>query len=189
MCDAISIGYSCSVWDIKSTKEIMSLEPVYIKVPSAKNISWDILDILKTEYDGKIHISLGMTTKKECREIYDFMKDRSLDVVYYHCTSAYPVTFDDVNLLTIGSLMSHEKGFSGHHMGIAIDLVAYTLGATWIERHFTLDRTMKGTDHAASLEPTGLAKLVRDLHNAQKVLTLKSSDILKCEEEARRKLK
>ena len=62
-------------------------------------------------------------------------------------------------------------GFSGHHLGIAVDVAAYTLGAEWIERHFTLDRTWKGTDHSASLEPTGLRKLSRDLKAAHKALT------------------
>ena len=61
-------------------------------------------------------------------------------------------------------------GFSGHHQGIAADIAALTLGAEWIERHFTLDRTWKGTDHAASLEPDGLRKLVRDVRNVAKAL-------------------
>jgi len=80
-------------------------------------------------------------------------------------------------------------GFSGHHLGIAIDIAAYTLGANWIERHFTLDRTWKGTDHSASLEPTGLRKLVRDLNATHKSLTYKNDDILDVEKEQRNKLK
>ena len=76
-----------------------------------------------------------------------------------------------------------------HHLGIAIDVAAYTLGATWIERHFTLDRTWKGTDHSASLEPSGLRKLSRDLKATYKSLTYKHSDILLIEQEQRDKLK
>ena len=72
-------------------------------------------------------------------------------------------------------------GFSGHHLGIAIDIAAYTLGASWVERHFTLDRTWKGTDHAASLEPTGLRKLNRDLKATYKSLTFKEKEILQIE--------
>ena len=82
-----------------------------------------------------------------------------------------------------------DIGFSGHHLGIAIDVAAYTLGATWIERHFTLDRTWKGTDHSASLEPTGLRKLVRDLKATHKALRFKKSDILEIEKLQRDKLK
>ena len=82
-----------------------------------------------------------------------------------------------------------EIGFSGHHLGIAVDIAAYTLGATWVERHYTLDRTWKGTDHSASLEPAGLRKLVRDLSAVQKAMTYKQTDILDIEAVQREKLK
>ena len=80
-------------------------------------------------------------------------------------------------------------GFSGHHLGIAADIAAITLGAEWVERHFTLDRTWKGTDHSASLEPDGLRKLSRDIKNVYKSLSFKSKDILEVEEVQRKKLK
>ena len=79
--------------------------------------------------------------------------------------------------------------FSGHHLGIAVDIAAYTLGAKYIERHFTKDRTWKGTDHAASLEPSGLSKLVRNLHASFESLTYKDSEILDIEKVQRDKLK
>ena len=80
-------------------------------------------------------------------------------------------------------------GFSGHHLGIAVDVAAYTLGAEYIERHYTLDRTWKGTDHAASLEPDGVRKLVRNLNAVYQSLTYKDQDILPIEEVQRQKLK
>ena len=83
----------------------------------------------------------------------------------------------------------NEYGFSGHHKGVALDIAAFTLGAVWIERHFTLDRTWKGTDHAASLEPQGLQKLIRDLSNTHKALNFKKSEILDIEMVQRDKLK
>ena len=83
----------------------------------------------------------------------------------------------------------NEYGFSGHHKGISLDIAAYTLGAVWIERHFTKDRTWKGTDHAASLEPQGFDKLVRDLKNTNDALTFKNSEILEIEKVQRDKLK
>jgi len=82
-----------------------------------------------------------------------------------------------------------EIGFSGHHLGIAVDIAAYTLGATWIERHYTLDRTWKGTDHSASLEPAGLRKLARDLKAVNKALAFKNQDVLEIEMVQREKLK
>lgn len=74
-------------------------------------------------------------------------------------------------------------------MGIAVDVVAYSLGASWIERHYTLDRTWKGTDHAASLEPGGLRKLIRDLRAVNLALNFKSEDVLDIEKVQREKLK
>ncbi len=80
-------------------------------------------------------------------------------------------------------------GFSGHHLGIAIDVAAYTLGASIFERHYTLDRTFKGTDHAASLEPDGIRRLKRNLENTKDALNFKSEEILPIEKVQRDKLK
>ena len=82
-----------------------------------------------------------------------------------------------------------EIGFSGHHLGIAVDSAAVALGASWVERHFTLDRTWKGTDHAASLEPDGLRRLTRDARAVSAALTYKTSDIMEIEAPQREKLK
>ena len=76
---------------------------------------------------------------------------------------------------------------SGHHLGIAVDMGAITLGASHVERHFTLDRTNKGTDHAASLEPDGLRKLVRDSAAIGRSLKYKNSEVLNCEVAQRKK--
>ena len=83
----------------------------------------------------------------------------------------------------------NEIGFSGHHLGTSLDVAAYTLGARWIERHFTKDRTWKGTDHGASLEPQELEKLTRDLNSAFEALHYKEKDILSIESVQRKKLK
>jgi N-acetylneuraminate synthase len=136
-----------------------------------------------------------MTSKSEIDSIVNFFKEynRNKDLVLYSCTSGYPVRFDDVCLLEISYLKQKygedikAVGFSGHHLGIAIDMAAVTLGAEFIERHFTLDRTWKGTDHAASLEPDGLRKLVRDTSATKRALTYKAKDILKVEAEQRNK--
>ena len=80
-------------------------------------------------------------------------------------------------------------GFSGHHLGIAADVAAFTLGANYVERHYTLDRTWKGTDHSASLEPDGMRKLVRDLNATFESLSYKKTEILDIEKVQRDKLK
>lgn len=196
-CEEIGIEYSTSVWDTTSAKEITSLNPEFIKIPSACNNNYEMLAWLCENYKGEIHISTGMTTKNETEDLINFFvsKNRNKDLVLYNCTSGYPVPFEDVCLLDIslfvekyGNIVKHI-GFSGHHLGIAIDIAAFTLGANVVERHFTLDRTWKGTDHAASLEPEGLRKLVRDLNAVHKALHFKQQDILPIEQVQRDKLK
>lgn len=196
-CEEIGIVYSTSVWDTTSAKEIASLNPEYIKIPSACNNNYDMLGWLCDNYKGEIHISTGMTTKGEADDLVNFFieKGRNKDLVLYNCTSGYPVPFEDVCLLDINLLIEKygdkvkHIGFSGHHLGIAVDVAAYTLGANVIERHYTIDRTWKGTDHAASLEPEGLRKLCRDLKAVHKALRFKSQDILPIEQVQRDKLK
>ncbi|BDU23545.1 MULTISPECIES: N-acetylneuraminate synthase family protein [unclassified Flavobacterium] len=196
-CDEIGITYSTSVWDTTSAKEIASLNPDFIKIPSACNNNFEMLGWLSDNYSGEIHISTGMTTKEETDTLVEFFtqKQRNKDLVLYNCTSGYPVPFEDVCLLDINILKQKYEhkvkhiGFSGHHLGIAVDIAAYTLGANIIERHYTLDRTWKGTDHAASLEPMGLRKLTRDLNAVYQALAFKSSDILPIEQIQRDKLK
>lgn len=196
-CEMNGIGYSTSVWDLTSANEIISLNPDFIKVPSAQNTNIKLLNTLILNFKGDIHISFGMTNTKEINDIYNlFNKNDALGrLVVYSCTSGYPVPPEDVCLLEIIKIKEKfEKkvksiGFSGHHNGIALDISAYTLGSTWIERHFTLDRTWKGTDHAASLEPSGLKKLIRDLNSTYKALTYKNKDVLDIEKVQRDKLK
>jgi sialic acid synthase len=195
--ESLGIMYSTSVWDTTSAKEIVSLNPVLIKVPSACNNHFEMLKVLRDEYSGEVHISFGMTTKDEEEKIVSFFeaKNQGNRLVVYSCTSGYPVTFEDICMLEIVRIKEKFEnrvkaiGFSGHHLGIAVDIAAYTLGAEWVERHFTLDRTWKGTDHAASLEPTGLKKLSRDLKATHKALSYKQSDILAIEQVQRDKLK
>lgn len=196
-CKEFGIEYSSSVWDVTSAKEIASLNPKMIKIPSACNSNVPLLMELINNYKGEIHVSFGMTTHEEEALIVDLFKkyNRAKDLVIYSCTSGYPVAFEDICLLEINRLKEKYQGtvkaiaFSGHHLGIAADISAMTLGASHIERHFTLDRTWKGTDHAASLEPDGMRKLCRDVRSVYQALAPKKSEILAVEEVQRNKLK
>lgn len=196
-CEEWSVVYSASVWDMTSAKEIASLEPEMIKIPSACNLKFDMLDYLCKEYKGEIHLSLGMTTQAEEEQIVRFFeeRDRAKDLIVYSCTSGYPVPFEDICLKELIRIRNKFKkkvravGFSGHHLGIAADIAALAYGAQYFERHFTLDRTWKGTDHAASLESDGMRRLARDLRNVSKAMTYKQKEILDIEEAQRKKLK
>ncbi len=197
VCKEWGIIYSTSVWDPTSAKEIISIEPELIKVPSAINTDERVLEILFKDFSGQVHISLGMTSRIEEERIVELADQhkRLKDVVLYHCISGYPVDNKELYLNEIQRLKSayedkvHAIGFSGHHKGIAVDVAALALGAKWFERHFTLDRTWKGTDHSASLEPEGMRRVKRDLCAAKVALQTKPVEILPIEEVQRNKLK
>ena len=196
-CQQYGIKYSCSTYDITSAKEIMALDIDYIKIPSASNTHYEMIRLVCDEFGGQIHISLGMTTRQERDILIELIqqKDRLTDTVLYKCTSGYPVPFGDCHLPEIKELVKElgsevaAIGFSGHHLGIAIDNAAYALGARWFERHYTLDRTWKGTDHAASLEPDGMRRLCRDLRATATAMAPKPTEILQIEKPQREKLK
>jgi sialic acid synthase len=169
-CESRGVGYLTSVWDLTAAREAMTLEPSALKIPSARNNDWALLGLLAREFPGQLHISLGMTTMAEEQTMIDLLggEGRLDDTVLYACTAGYPIADSEACLLEIERLrQTHGDrvaaiGYSGHHNGIALDMGAIALGATWLERHFTLDRTLRGTDHAASLEPDGLRRLKRD---------------------------
>lgn len=196
-CEEYGVTYSTSVWDLTSAKEIASINPEFIKIPSAMNTHKEMLSWIYDNYKGEIHISTGMTTESEIDEMLKLalLKERNKDIVLYNCTSGYPVPYEDVCLLEIKKLKDkyEEKvkaiGFSGHHLGIAMDGAAYTLGASYIERHYTLDKNWKGTDHSSSLEPEEMRTLVKDLNDIYKALTYKKEEILDIEKIQRDKLK
>ena len=189
--------YSTSVWDLTAARESAALQPGILKVSFACNLDFALLGWLIAQYGGEVHLSFGMTTHAEEERIVNLFQrsGRHQDLVIYACTSGYPVPFEDICLYEIRRLA--EKfggvvrgiGFSGHHLGIAADMAALALGATYFERHFTLDRTWRGTDHAASLEPDGMRRLSRDLRNVSMALSYKSEEILPIETVQRENLK
>ena len=154
-CEEVGITYAASVWDLNSAKDIASLKPEYIKVPSACNTHYDMLQWLCDNYEGEIQLSFGMTSHVEEEQIVSLFEKngRTKDLVLYNCTSGYPVPFEDVCLLEILRMREQYEervkaiGFSGHHLGIAIDMAAYTLGASYIERHRSEEHTSELQSH------------------------------------------
>jgi N-acetylneuraminate synthase len=196
-CEEAGIIYSTSVWDLTSAKEITTLHPKFMKIPSACNTHFEMLQWLCDNYEGEIQLSFGMTTHEEEEAIVQLFEKngRAKDLILYNCTSGYPVPYKDICLLEILRMKEQYEGrvkaigFSGHHLGISVDIAAYTLGAEYIERHYTLDRTWKGTDHAASLEPEGIRDLVRNLQSVHESLSYKTEEVLPIEQVQRNKLK
>lgn len=166
-CKKLGLLYSISAFDLESAKQIISIQPDVAKIPSASNMNYELIDYLCDNFDGEIHISFGMLNKEEVEKIIEYFcqKKRNEDLVIYACTSGYPVMPEDTCILEVADLKNkyNDKvkgiGFSGHHLNTAIDIGAYVLGAQYFERHFTLDRNLKGTDHKLSLLPDEFKKL------------------------------
>jgi sialic acid synthase len=190
-CENIDIEYSTSVWDKTSAKEIITLQPSMIKIPSACNHKIDLINYIYNNYDGEIHISLGMLNKQEKEKLYRYLLNHKNRSVIYHCTSGYPVPFNKLYLKEIYLLQKifPKVGFSNHGYGIAMEPVAYSEGAKYFERHFIDDRTFLHTDASCSLEPQGLSKLIRNLKAVSEALEYKPNKIDIIEQEQKNKLK
>lgn len=193
-CENHNFIYSTSIFDKTSAKEILSIKPKIIKLSSANNTDYDLIKYLNDNYDGELHISLGMTTRKEEEKIINTVRNKN-KLVLFACTSAYPTEYKDTCLLEIQRLKQTYKnevkaiGFSAHHIGIIPDIAAATLGAEYIERHFTLNKNFKGTDQPISLNPDEMLELCKNLNIISETLTLKPKEILDVELEIRNRLK
>src|SRR4051812_16136851 len=165
----LGIEFLGSAWDRSSADFLLRLDPPAIKTPSAVLTDLQLLEYLATS--GKpLIVSTGMSSQQEVDEAVERIVRHTDQVVLLQCTSAYPSEFADLNLRVMATFRERYGllvGYSGHERGIAVSEAAATLGACVIERHFTRDRTLPGPDHAASLEPIGLAKLVRDIRHIE----------------------
>ncbi|ROO90051.1 N-acetylneuraminate synthase [Actinocorallia herbida] len=162
-CGERGLQWFASPWDVPSVDFLEEFDVVTHKVASASITDRELLRALAAT--GKpVILSTGMSEIAEIDEAVEILGTENL--VILHATSTYPLPAEEANLRTITTLRERygvPVGYSGHERGLQISLAAVTLGACAIERHITLDRTMWGSDHAASLEPTGLQHLVRDI--------------------------
>ncbi len=155
----IDIFTSC--WDTSSQKMISKLKFKYNKIASAMLTNFPLLEMVSKERK-KTFISTGMSTYKDINKAIKIFKKNKCPFVIMHCVSTYPCKENDLNLKMINSLSKKYKceiGYSGHESSVTPSIVAYMLGANYIERHITLDRTNWGTDQAASLEENGMKTL------------------------------
>ena len=162
-CTKKGIIWFASCWDKNSVDFIEYFNPPCYKIASASLTDDDLLRY--TASKGKpLLISTGMSSMEEIDHALKVIN--SENIILYHCTSTYPTDPSESNLLVIQDFINkydYPIGYSGHERGLTPTILAVALGACSIERHITLDRTMWGSDHAASLEPTGLFRLTRDV--------------------------
>lgn len=163
----IGIDWFASPWDIPSLEFLLNFEPKCIKIASASLTDDELLERVN-QIDAPVIISTGMSTMSEIEHAVSILDKPDLAIA--HATSTYPCPPNELNLRMIPVLREKFQvpiGYSGHETGLATTIAAVALGATFIERHITLDRSMWGTDHAASVEPNGLERLVRDIRNVK----------------------
>jgi len=169
-CKQKGIMWFASCWDEASVDFIEQFNPPCYKISSASLTDDNLLKHTKATRKP-ILLSTGMSTVEEIDHAVEILGKDNL--VLYHCTSTYPTNEDEINLRAIQYLKNRYNvpvGFSGHERGIIPSIVAVAHGACSVERHITLDRTMWGSDHAASLEPEGLYRLVRDIRKVPIIL-------------------
>ena len=166
--------FMCTPWDKKSADLIESIGVPAFKTASADMTNFDLLEYL-TNKGLPLIISTGMSTKEEIDETVEFLTRLKTDFALLHCNSTYPAPFKDINLRYLDRLKQYNVpiGYSGHERGIAVSIASVAMGATIVERHFTLDRNMEGPDHSASLEKDDFKKLVDGIREVE--LSLGSS--------------
>jgi N,N'-diacetyllegionaminate synthase len=174
-CDEMGIGFSSTGFDSSSVDLLIELGVDFLKVPSG-----EITNLPYLRHVGAkglpIILSTGMCVMQEVRNALKVIEEagsKKSDITVLHCNTEYPTPMEDVNLLAMLSIekeLGVKVGYSDHTLGIEVPIAAAAMGATVIEKHFTLDRGMEGPDHAASLEPEELKQMVTSIRNIEKAM-------------------
>ena len=168
-CKEKGISWSASPWDLQSLEFINQYDVPFIKIASATLTDTEILKAA-AKTGKKIILSTGMSTLEEVDSAVECLREHTDNFCLLHCNSAYPAPLEDLNLSCIQTLKNRydcEVGYSGHEFRLGTTVAAVYLGATVIERHITLDRTMWGSDHLSSVEPQGLIKMVKGIRELE----------------------
>lgn len=169
-CKEVGIGFISTPFDLESIAFLNTLDMDFWKLPSGEVTNLPYLEKI-AQTGKKIIMSTGMCEMNEIQETVKVLeKNGAGEIMILHCNTEYPTPFSDVNLLAMyemAEVLQKPIGYSDHTVGIEVPIAAVALGAVVIEKHFTLDRTMEGPDHAASLEPQELAAMVHAIRNIE----------------------
>ena len=191
-CKKKKIFWYASCWDIDSQLQMQRFKTKYNKVASAMLIHHKLLEMIAKEKKHTF-IATGMSTLKDIEKAVKIFRKHKCPFELLHCHSSYPMPLEEANLNVIPFLKKKFKckvGYSGHESGATnVCIPAVMLGATSIERHITLNRTWYGDDQAASLEPDGLKRLVRDIRLIEKILGDGKKRVWRSEIPAQKKLR
>lgn len=172
-CEEIGIRFLSTPFDLESIDFLEKLGCEFWKIPSGEITNLPYLERIAKTY-CHIILSTGMCSLQEVKEAFDILNKGNIKkITLLHCTTQYPTPFEDVNLqamLTLREEFSCDVGYSDHTLRIEVPIAAVAMGATIIEKHFTLDRNAKGPDHKASLEPDEFKEMVYSIRNIEKAL-------------------
>ena len=171
-CKELNIDWFASAWDIKSLEFLDNYNLKYHKVASAMIVDKELLNNI-AKRKKHTFISTGMSTKENIDQAVNVFKKNNCSYELMHCVSTYPMKVEDANLVTINELKNEYKcnvGYSGHENGVVVSIAAVMLGISSLERHVTLDRTMYGSDQAASLELSGMKNLCEGINKVSLAL-------------------
>lgn len=172
LCNQLGIKFFSTAFDLDSISFLHSLNIGLWKIPSGEITNYPFLKKIAS-YNEHVIMSTGMCEISEINDAIDILVKNGLDrekIMLLHCNTEYPTPFEDVNLKAMDSLKAEfnlEVGYSDHTKGIEVPIAAVALGASLIEKHFTLDCNMEGPDHKASLEPDELKAMVRAIRNIE----------------------
>lgn len=175
-CDKYNIKFLSTAFDQSSIDLLNKLNIPFFKIPSGELTNKPYLQYIAQKRKPVI-LSTGMANVEEIKAAVDVLVNQGLDknmITLLHCNTEYPTPFEDVNLkamLTLKNKFDINVGYSDHTIGIEIPIAAVALGATVIEKHFTLDRNLPGPDHKASLEPDELISMVKAIRNIEKAIS------------------
>lgn len=194
-CKEREIEWSASAWDLESLEFLVQYNLPFVKIPSAKITDLELIRQACSKFK-KVIISTGMSTEEEIEQATYVMSGFDCKKVIMHCNSTYPANVKDLHLCYIRHLVhkyganGYKIGYSGHEFRLGTTVSSIYLGATYIERHITLDRTMWGTDQMASIEPQGLIKLVKGIRELEDAYgTMTSRFVLEDEKNVKLKLR
>lgn len=173
-CKEKGVAWSASAWDLESQKFLQQYDLKFNKIASALLTHGELLEMVAQE-GRHTYVSTGMSTLKQIDHAVGIFRKHNCPYTVMHCTSTYPTDIHESNVRVVQTLAerypdSKGIGFSGHEKGLLPTLLAVSLGASVVERHITLDRTMYGSDQAASLEPAGIRRLCRDAREVETIL-------------------
>lgn len=190
-CREKGLAWSASAWDVDSQVFLQQYNLPFNKVASAMLTNDELLEMIAAE-KRRTFLSTGMSTMEEIDHAVSIFRKYGCPFSLMHCNSTYPMAEEDANLRMISTLQERyqcEVGYSGHETGILVSLLAVAVGATSIERHITLDRTMYGSDQKASIEPEMLKDLVQKVRQTEVILGTGDKTLSEEELAVRKKLR